>query len=162
MNNDVFGRECSDSPIIFTSDAVTIENYWRITSWVTKNSFFMATHLLFDFLHIFLALKQRQTNETTHGLISALVGWVGCGILMSCEHLLWRHSDCLNDSNLVMCIFPPLSSWLILVIESDSWHFHCLGCKMKPLIHSQDITSVVPISFDTLLYLHQTKCISIG
>ena len=36
VNNDVCGHEWADSPIIFTSDCVTPENYWQITSWVRK------------------------------------------------------------------------------------------------------------------------------
>ena len=37
--------------MIFTSDEVTSENHWQITSRVTKKSLFTATNVLFNFLH---------------------------------------------------------------------------------------------------------------
>ena len=41
---------------------------------------------------------------------------VGCGIVTSRKHLLWRHlTDCpQNFSKWVTCVFPPSSSWLSL------------------------------------------------
>ena len=44
----------SDLPIIFTSDEVTSENHWQITSQVTQKSLFMVTNVLFHFLHAIL------------------------------------------------------------------------------------------------------------
>ena len=37
VNNDVCGHSWVDSPIIFTRDCVTHDNYWRITPLVTTN-----------------------------------------------------------------------------------------------------------------------------
>ena len=36
VNNDFFGYEWGDLPMIFTSDDITSENHWQITSLVTK------------------------------------------------------------------------------------------------------------------------------
>ena len=47
VNNDFFGHEWGDLPMIFTSDEVTSENHWQITSRVTKNSLFTVTNELF-------------------------------------------------------------------------------------------------------------------
>ena len=37
--------------MIFTSDEVTSENHWQITSRVTKKLLFMVSNVLFYFLH---------------------------------------------------------------------------------------------------------------
>ena len=51
MNNDFWGHEWGDLPIIFTSDEVTSENHWQIASRVTQKSLLMVTNALFYFLH---------------------------------------------------------------------------------------------------------------
>ena len=51
MNNDFWGHEWGDLPIIFTSDEVTSGNHWQIASRVTKKSLFTVTNVLFYFLH---------------------------------------------------------------------------------------------------------------
>ena len=40
--------------MIFTSDEVTSENHWQITSRVTKTALFTVTNVLFYFLHAIL------------------------------------------------------------------------------------------------------------
>ena len=50
----IFGHEWGDLPTIFTSDAVTRENHWRIASPVTKTSLFTLCHTVFNFLHALL------------------------------------------------------------------------------------------------------------
>ena len=52
-----FGHEWGDLPMIFTSDEVTSENHWQITSRVTKKSLFTVTNVLFYFLHAILYLE---------------------------------------------------------------------------------------------------------
>ena len=47
MNNDFLGHDWGNLPIIFTSDEVTSENYWKIASWLTN--------VLFYFLHAILS-----------------------------------------------------------------------------------------------------------
>ena len=47
----ILGHEWGDLPITFTSEEVTSENHWQITSRVTQKSLFMATNVLFYFLH---------------------------------------------------------------------------------------------------------------
>ena len=37
VDKDVCGHSWGDSPIIFTRDCVTCENYWRITPLVTTS-----------------------------------------------------------------------------------------------------------------------------
>ena len=49
-----FGHEWGDLPMIFTSDQAKSENRWQITSEVTKKSLFMVTYVLFHFLHAIL------------------------------------------------------------------------------------------------------------
>ena len=50
----IFGHKWGDLPIIFTSDEVTSENHWQITSRVTKKSLFPVTNVLFYFLRVIL------------------------------------------------------------------------------------------------------------
>ena len=50
----IFGHEWGDLPMIFTSDEVTSENHWQITSRVTKKSLLTVTNVLFHFLHAIL------------------------------------------------------------------------------------------------------------
>ena len=64
VNNDAFGHKWGDSPIIFTTDAVTSENYWRITPRVTKISLCTAIRMLFYFLHVFVALNTEKSLIT--------------------------------------------------------------------------------------------------
>ena len=46
QENNNRGYSWGDSPIIFTSDCVIHENYWRITPLVTQKSLYTATHIL--------------------------------------------------------------------------------------------------------------------
>ena len=50
VNNDFFGHEWGNLPMIFTSDEVTRENLWQITSRMNKKSLFTVTNVLFHFL----------------------------------------------------------------------------------------------------------------
>ena len=47
--NEVFGQKWGDSPITFMNDAVMSENYWWITSRVTKNLLFMENSCIIFF-----------------------------------------------------------------------------------------------------------------
>ena len=49
--------------MIFTSDAVTSENHWQITSRVTKLSLFTVTNVLFYFLHAILCPEHTVSLE---------------------------------------------------------------------------------------------------
>ena len=42
-----FGNEWGNLPMIFTSDFVTRENHWQIASWVTQKSLFTVTNVFF-------------------------------------------------------------------------------------------------------------------
>ena len=91
----LFGHEWGDSPIIFTSDAVTSENHWRITQWVTKTSLLMAT----NFLHAFLVLKHREIHENSHRSIAAsLLFTVDQSVVA-----LWRQVNTYCDIILTDC-----------------------------------------------------------
>ena len=88
------------SPMIFISDTVTSENYWRITFWVTKNSLFMATHILFYFLHAFRAHRHREIDENSHRSITApLLFTVGQSAVV-----LWRLAN--TQTPIVMPFWP--------------------------------------------------------
>ena len=50
--------------MIFTSDEVTSENHWQITSPVTKRSLFMVTNVLFYFLHAILCFEHTIPLKT--------------------------------------------------------------------------------------------------
>ena len=50
--------------MIFTSDEVTSENHWQITSRVTNKSLFMVMNVLFYFLHAILYLEQTVSLQT--------------------------------------------------------------------------------------------------
>ena len=53
----IFGHKWGDLPMIFTSDEVTSENHWQITSPVTKKSLITVTNVLFYFLHAILCYE---------------------------------------------------------------------------------------------------------
>ena len=65
VNNDFFGHEWGDLPMIFTSDEVTSDNHWQITSRVTKKSLFTITNVLFYFLHAILYLEHTVPLKKT-------------------------------------------------------------------------------------------------
>ena len=50
--------------MIFTSDEVTSENHWQITSRVTKISLFTVTNVLFYFLHAILCPEHTASLTT--------------------------------------------------------------------------------------------------
>ena len=87
-----FGHEWNDSPLIFTSGAITSENYWRITSRVTKNSLFTAIHESYMYM-LSWGLKHRKIDENSLRSISVSLygGLVSCGIVTSRKHIIWRH-----------------------------------------------------------------------
>ena len=64
VNNDFFGHEWGDLPMIFTSDEVASKNHWQITSRVTKKSLFTVTNVLFYFLHAILYLEHTVPLQT--------------------------------------------------------------------------------------------------
>ena len=64
VKNDFFGHEWGYLPMIFTSDEVTSENHWQITSWVTKKSLFTVTNVLVYFLHAILYLEHTVPLQT--------------------------------------------------------------------------------------------------
>ena len=47
----ILSHEWGNFPITFTSEEVMSENHWQIASRVTQKSLFMATNVLFYFLH---------------------------------------------------------------------------------------------------------------
>ena len=56
-----FGHEWGDSPMIFTSDAVTSENHWRIVSLVPGEALLAVNYdALFHFLHAIYALSGQK------------------------------------------------------------------------------------------------------
>ena len=88
-NNFFFGHEWGDLPMIFTSDEVTSENHWQITSRVTKKSLFTLTNVLFYFLHAIYVLNTQfryKQSSMTHLAIVAK-GNVFSGLA------LWRHHN---------------------------------------------------------------------
>ena len=114
MNNDVFSHEWVYLPTIFTSIAVTSENYCR---W-PKTSLFTATHILFNFLHAFLSLTHKEIDDNTHQSIAApLLFKVGELVVE-----LWRLAKTYCDVILTDCSY-------LSIVKSGSWRFHRLACK---------------------------------
>ena len=69
--------------MIFTSDEVTSENLWQITSRVTKKSLFTVTNVLFYFLH---AISYLELTVPLQTIISPLL----LRTVFS-DLTLWRH-----------------------------------------------------------------------
>ena len=114
VDNDVCGHKWGDSPIIFTSDTVTSENYWRITSRVTTNIVINGSPYIILFLTWFPGATA-QINLWKLPSIDccyiAVVLW--CHANTYCDVIL---TDCHeNVSKWVTWVFPPSSSWLSLV-----------------------------------------------
>ena len=68
VNNEFLGHEWGDLPIIFTSDEVTGENYWKIASRVTQKSLFTVTKVLLYFLHAILRPWMHNSAKNNHRL----------------------------------------------------------------------------------------------
>ena len=60
----IFGHKWGDLPMIFTSDEVTSENHWQITSRVTEKSLFTVTNVLFYFLLSIFYLEHTVPLQT--------------------------------------------------------------------------------------------------
>ena len=52
MNNDFFGHEWGDLPIVFTSDEITTEIHWKKHEWPKIVTY--GTNVLFYFVHAIL------------------------------------------------------------------------------------------------------------
>ena len=126
VNNDVCGHEWGDSPIIFTSDAVTSENYWRITSRVTTNIVINGSTYIILFLTLFSS-TETQINRWKLPSIDR----------SSIVVVLWRHANIYLWS-IVVRIFPSGSrasfhcrevDYHSLIIDNFSRRFHWLACK---------------------------------
>ena len=63
VNND-FSHEWGDSSMNFTSNEVTREEPWKITSRVTKKSLFTVSNVLFYFLHAVLCSERTIPLKT--------------------------------------------------------------------------------------------------
>ena len=87
----VFGHEWGDSPIIFTSDAVTSENYWRITPRVTKNIVIHGNPYGILFLTYFSGAKTQRNRWKLPSIDRRVLVVYAGEIITSCKHLLWRH-----------------------------------------------------------------------
>ena len=132
VNNDVCGHEWGDSPIIFTSDSVTSENYWQITSRVTTNIVINGSPYIISFLTWF---SSAETGKSMKTAIDRSLHHC-CGIVKSHKHLLWR-----NFWSIVMRTFLSRSRasshhrqvyYHLLIIKNYSRRFHWLACKNYP------------------------------
>ena len=87
--------------MIFTSDEVTSENHWQITSWVTEKSLFTVTNVSFYFSHAILCPERiipLKQPSSIHFSIVAKDGLFSLSIVTSPQlsHereilALWRH-----------------------------------------------------------------------
>ena len=86
-----FGNEWGDSPIMFMGVAITNENYCRITLSVTKNSLYIASHISFYFLHaVIFTRTQEKFMETPINHLPHFVvygGLIDYGIMMLYKHI---------------------------------------------------------------------------
>ena len=90
-----FGYKWGDLRMIFTSDEAMSENYWWITSWVTKNSLFMASYISFYSFHALTGTNTEKSIKTQidRHIIFVYGESVNCAIVMSRKQILWRHFD---------------------------------------------------------------------
>ena len=91
-----FGHEWDDLPMIFTDDAVTSENHWWITTWVTKNIVIHSN----SYVILFFTLSYLVYNtgkwcklSLTHHLFV-----MGLSVVV-----LWRHTCMYCDVILTNC-----------------------------------------------------------
>ena len=88
VNNNFFGHEWGDLPMIFTSDEVTSENHWQITSWVTKKIVIHGNECIILFLTCcFIFWTYRSAANNDRSLISPL----SLGTVITVD--LWRHMN---------------------------------------------------------------------
>ena len=95
----IFGHEWGDLTMILTSDPVTSENHWQITSPVTKRSLLTATNVLFYFFHAILCPEHTILLKTiiNRSFLHCHQGWCfwhhsPSVMLRESEVLaLWRH-----------------------------------------------------------------------
>ena len=101
--------------MIFTSDEVTSENHWQITSQVTKKSLFTVTNVLFYFLHAILYLEHTVPLQTIIDRSFAIVARDG---------LFWL--DIVMSSQLICDVTRTLgtdivTSYLSIVLARANW-----------------------------------------
>ena len=109
-----FGHEWGDLPMIFTSDEVTAENHWQMTSRENKKSLFMVTNVLSYFLYYFISWTHHSATNNHRSLISPLT----LRTVIS-ELTLWRHhrwSDVMHMRG--TCIVTSYSS---IVLAHANW-----------------------------------------
>ena len=57
MNNDFFGHEWGDLPMIFTSDEVKSENHWQITSRIFDRLTNIRSHHEYSIAHFAIVAR---------------------------------------------------------------------------------------------------------
>ena len=142
-----------DSPIIFSSDAITSENYWRITSRVNKTRY--ARQVIYHFISYMFAveLKHREIDENCHWAIAAPFLFTvsqSIVLLQSTEthyDVIW--DDCpQNVSKLVTCAFPPSSGCHSLIIELDFTLWRVRNYPIDLDLQSYDSSNSMLINMD--------------
>ena len=142
VNNDFFDHEWGDLPMIFTSDEVTSENHWQITSRVTKKIVIHGNECIILFLtRCFISWTHRSAKQssivhftivarddlfwlnivTSSQLICDVTRTRGTGIVTSYSSIVlaranWRKCD--------------LHKWITTVnIDFSPPGIHSLACK---------------------------------
>ena len=132
----ILSHEWGNFPITFTSEEVMSENHWQIASRVTQKSLFMATNVLFYFLHDILcpehtiSLKQLLIADfaivaedglfwisivTSPQLICDVTRTWGAGIVISYLSIVlaranWREGDLHKWITVMNIDFLPVST----------------------------------------------------
>ena len=130
VNNNAFGDGWGDSPLTVTRDYVTRAIIDELSD---QNLVIHSNPCIILFL-AFSSGSKTQTNRWKLPWIDsrALVASVGCGIVTSRKHLLWRHFD-LFVFNCVTSSHRRQFDYHSLIIKSDSQHFYWFACKKHHL-----------------------------
>ena len=154
VKNDVCGHEWGDSPINFTSDGVTSENYWRITTKTTNIVINGSPYIIFFSYVIFGGWN---TDESMKTLIDRS-SFHCCGIVTSRKHLLWRHLGRLSWERFqVRHVRLPVVK--LIITRELSRIIHWLACKNVSLLIRA--VCMVQKKHGTKYMMRKTQCCGI-
>ena len=144
-------HEWGDTSLIFTNDAVTSENHWRIASWITPRLFVMVSCTSY---HYFILWTQKPDENNNQLLVSPFISrtnfsntvWWRQHRIPSIN--LWRHVTAKHwhfDVILVdcSCTLKLVLSWYSLVNNNREYWFS------PPAIHGVACNSYI------ILYISQ-------
>ena len=120
----IFGHKWGDLPMIFIIDKVTSENYWQITSMVTKKLLFMLMDVLVYFLHPILSCLCSEPTILLKIIINRSLCYCRSIVTYHCDVStvdLWHHTNKHCDIIFVDCsCMCKLAQWGSSLVNNNN------------------------------------------